>query len=450
MKEVAKPDHDVIIIGGGPAGSTTACYLAREGMKVLVVEKEKFPRPHIGESLVPATTKIFKELGFLETMEKAGFVRKYGAAWTSASQASLYSHNFEDLGKDYEVDVKFAERASMDGYSQNYTYHVDRGKFDDLLLKHARSLGAEVWEETVIRDIDFGSQPLVKVKCRRKQTGEETTLSCRMVVDASGRGTFLGSKLRLKVNDPQFDQNAVYSWFEGFDRSHPDKEDFIFIHFLPKISGWVWQIPVTDTITSIGVVTPRRHFGGRGDTREAFFWECIDSRPELGEKLRAAKRIREFEAEGDYSYAVKQIAGDRWVLVGDAARFIDPIFSSGVSIAMTSARFASQAILQAGQVSDFCHQCFEEYERRMRSGCDNWYKFISIYYRLNLLFTYFVSDQRYRLDVLRLLQGDVYEEEEPEVLRRMREMVLVVEQNPEHVWHGLLNSVQDQSFKPSF
>jgi len=227
------------------------------------------------------------------------------------------------------------------------------------------------------------------------------------------------------------------------------KGDYIYVNFLPITNSWVWQIPITDTITSVGVVTQKRHFKEAKD-REQFFWEAVKSRPELHDALRKADQMRPFTEEGDYSYAMSAITGDNWVMVGDAGRFVDPIFSTGVSIALNSARFAHYDILKALQTNNFKKEVFSEYETTIRRGTTNWYNFIKVYYRLNVLFTAFIKDPRYRLDVLKLLQGDVYEAEEPPVLKRMRDIVSHVENDPNHVWHNLLGELTADAFKPTF
>lgn len=448
-------DYDVAIIGGGPAGASMAAYLAKHGVKCAVYEREVFPRPHVGESLVPSSTRVLKDLGLLPKMEEYGFPHKLGAVWTVATSYLTACHDWEGLEPDPEADIRFDEREQI-GVEQNHTYHVDRGVFDQLLLNRAGELGAAVFEGTAINDVGFHDD---HVELGISNNGEKgngaggrTRIKVKMVVDASGRRTFLGNRLKLKVNDPVFDQFAIHAWFEDFDRGCIDREkkEYIFVHFLPITNAWIWQIPITERITSIGVVTQRKNFRGGRQDRETYFWDCLASRPELYDAIRQAKQIRPFTEEGDYSYAMTEITGDRWMMIGDAGRFVDPIFSTGVSIALSCSRFAHKDILKALETGDFSKARFSDYESTLRRGVRNWYEFISLYYRLNILFTAFIRNPKYRLDILKLLQGDVYDEEEPAVLTEMRRIVSAVENNPDHVWHKLLGDLSANELRKAF
>jgi len=446
-----KPDFDIGIIGGGPAGSTAASYLTRAGLSVAIFESEIFPREHVGESLVPATTPVLVDIGAMDAVEAAGFPKKYGAAWTSAESRPINHLGFTNLTHDFRAaEVMFNERDQL-GVDRDYTFHVDRGKFDQILLKHAQGLGATVFQGVRVTDVDF-TDPLPVL--RRRLAAAEVGIPVRMVVDASGRRTMLGSQLRVKVPDPVFNQYAIHTWFDGFDRGalavDAAKADYIFIHFLPLTDTWVWQIPITETVTSVGVVTQKRRFAAAKDDIGAFFWDSVGSRPELFDALKNAEQLRPFKAEGDYSYAMKQIVGDNFVMIGDAARFVDPIFSTGVSIAMNSARLACTDIIAAAEAGDFRAERFATYESTLRRGVRNWYEFISVYYRLNILFTAFVQDPRYRLDVLKMLQGNMYDEAEPKALAEMRKVIEVVENDPEHLWHPYLGELSAPTAAPIF
>jgi flavin-dependent dehydrogenase len=445
-------DFEVGIIGGGPAGSSMACYLAKAGVKCAVFERDNFPRPHVGESLVPSSTRVFNELGLVQKMEEHKFPRKYGAVWTSTQTTRDFFHvDWEGMGTDNYADIRFEER-DQEGVDRPFTWHVDRGKFDLMLLKHAEELGVSVHQGVRVSRVDFSDPEAVILRCVLGK--QEVGVRVKMVVDASGRQTLLGIQQKFKRRDPVFDQYALHTWFEGYDRSaiarNKEQADYIYIHFLPITNSWVWQIPITDTITSIGVVTQKKNFAKSRESREQFFWQCLASRPELHDGLKKARQLRPLKEEGDYSYAMDQICGDRFVMIGDAARFVDPIFSTGVSIALNSARFASRDIIRALQTGDFRKQSFATFETTIRRGTKNWHDFITVYYRLNVLFTAFILDKRYRLDVLKLLQGDVYDEDQPEVLRKMREIVSQVERNERHPWHRLLNELTANEFAPKF
>jgi FADH2 O2-dependent halogenase len=422
-------DFDVGVIGGGPAGSTMAGYLVKAGLKVAVFEREMFPRPHVGESLVPASNLVLQELGVWDELVRAGFPRKTGAAWSAnARQAGHGPDNPEGKGR-------ILAFIPFDG--QVATFHVDRGRFDTILLRHAKTLGAEVFTGTRVREVDFGNpeRPLIRIAIGN----QELAVRVRMVVDASGRQTVLGNQLQMKVSDPEFDQFAVHTWFEGYRREtfsdDPVLNNYIFIHFLPISHSWIWQIPISETITSVGVVTRRSHFRGRQDEREAFFWECVGTFPELARGLRKAERIRPWTVESDYSYSMREIRGDGFLMVGDAARFVDPIFSSGVSVALNTARLASRAIVAAAEGGDFRARRFDEFEKVVRRGLKHWYEFITLYYKLNIFFATFLQDPRYREDIFQLIQGNVYDEDEKPVLTLMRRTVNEVTRNPDHPWH---------------
>ena len=445
------PDFDVAVIGGGPAGSTMASYLAKAGLSVVLFEGDNFPREHVGESLVTATTPVLLEIGAMPAVEAADFPKKYGAAWTSAENRDINPMGYQlDSHGFGTAEIQFRER-DQPGVDRNHTYHVDRAKFDLILLKNAEGLGATVYQGVRVNKVDLQSEhPVLTVRIG----GRTTEVTARMVVDASGRSTLLGKQLKVKVNDPVFNQYAIHTWFDGFDRQALNpaggQADYIFIHFLPITDTWVWQIPITDTVTSVGVVTQKKRFQAAAGNREEFFWETVGSRPELLDALKHAEQVRPFKTEGDYSYGMTQIAGDNFVLIGDAARFVDPIFSSGVSVALNSARLAAADVIAAHKAGDFKKERFATYERKLRKAVNNWYEFISVYYRLNILFTAFVQDPRYRLDVLKMLQGDVYDDEEPKALAAMREMVTAVENDENHLWRPFLGEMRAPTAKAGF
>ncbi|MEZ4678318.1 MAG: NAD(P)/FAD-dependent oxidoreductase [Caldilineaceae bacterium] len=435
-------DFTVGIIGGGPAGAATASYLAKAGLDCVVFERELFPRPHVGETFVPSSNRVFAELGFTQKMEDAGFLHKGGAVWTSKASTNLFGHDWDELGDEYDVDIAFRER-EMPGVNNVYTYHVDRAKFDLMLLQHAQELGATVYSGVQVTSVDLGDTPRINFRMGRKTT----SVDVKMVVDASGRHTLLGQQLKLKVKDPLFDQFALHTWFKDYDRGSTHTDEYLVVYFLPFPNTWVWQIPITDEITSIGIVTQKTNFPKANQSREAWFWDCLATLSEFRAKLQQAERIRPFTAEGDYSYAMTAVAGDNFALVGDAARFVDPIFSSGVSVALNSARLVTPHILKAAQTNDFSAATFAEYAHTIRVGTRNWYKFINLYYRLNILFTQFIRDPRYRLDVLKLLQGDVYDEEEPPVLGAMQRFVESVERDEKHVFHRALGQLSAKELR---
>ncbi len=418
---------DVVIIGGGPAGSVLGSYLSMAGVSNTILEKAVFPRAHVGESLVSSTVRIFDEIGFIETMESEGFPRKYGAAW----------HPTKGQG---EFAIRFAE-FPQDGVNQDYTYHVERSRFDQLLLDHAQNLGSEVRQNVAVRKVLFDDQGVAS-GVRVSVDGEISEIPAKMVIDCSGRNTILGSQLGLREKDPIFNQFAVHAWFEDVHRGDdPETADFIHIYFLSVERGWAWQIPISDTVTSVGVVAEREVFKQSRQRPEEYFDDLVKTNPGLSVALKSAKRVNDFKSEADYSYGMSEFVGDGWMLVGDSARFVDPIFSSGISIAAEAAKAASESIITALESGDRSRDALKPYEDHMKAGVAIWYEFILLYYKLMHLFTYFIDTKEHRLQILQLLQGEVYDRENAPVLDAMREVIRKVEETPGHIWAPSLTDI---------
>lgn len=414
----------VVVIGGGPAGSVVGCYLSKAGIPNIIFEKAIHPRPHVGESLVSSTTRVLQDLDFVETMEKAGFVRKYGASW----------HPPKGQGT---VAIQFRE-FPQPGINQDYSYHVDRSKMDLLLLKHAEKLGSTVYQGVGVKEVLFdadGRAIGVNAEC----AGQTIRVDTPMVVDASGRHTLLGKHFGWKQTDSLFNQFTVHAWFEDVDRGPKETAHDIHIFFLNVPRGWVWQIPIDEKVTSIGVVAEKGVFQeARGD-HASWFHDMCRSTPDITRAMENARRVNEFQAEADYSYSMKHLCGDGIVLIGDAARFVDPIFSSGVSVALYSAKIAAERIEHAYRTQDFSAAVFKPYEERIRAGTKIWYEFIRLYYKVLPLFTYFIQHPDYRRGLFQLLQGEVYDRGDAQVLEAMRTYIKAVEQSDTHVFKSQLD-----------
>ena len=417
---------EVIIVGGGPAGSALGCYLSKAGIKNTIFEAANHPRPHVGESMVMSSVRVFDEIGFLPVLEREGFPKKYGASW----------HPPVTQG---QADISFDE-FPQEGIKQDYTYHVDRQKFDLLLLKHAESLGTKVYQGVQASEVLFDEKSYAS-GVRLRIAGQEIDVPARMVVDATGRHTLLGKQLRVKQNDPIFDQFAVHAWFKNVDKGTNRSSGFIHIYFLPVKRGWAWQIPITDEITSMGIVAEKEVFKTGRLSPADYFQKYVDSNPDLTHAMRNAERVNEFKLEGDYSYKMDTFAGNGFVLIGDAARFVDPIFSSGVSVALYSAKYSSERIKYAFENNDFSEAALKPYEKKLRAGTEIWYEFIRLYYKLLPLFTKFIESKQHRIEVLRLLQGEVFDRREVPVLEAMRNYIRKVEETPGHAFAAMLSDI---------
>lgn len=352
---------DVIVIGGGPAGSTLATLLAEKGRKVTVFEKERFPRFHIGESLLPCSVPLFEALGVLPKLASGRFLRKHAAEFVTGDGTLSQRYVF--------AEGMIAGTPSA--------FEVDRGEFDRVLLEHAAETGATVEQEThVVRfecDLARGVEVVV-----RGPDGTERTHTAEYLVDASGQAALVPSRLGLRQMEQSLRNFAVFSHFEGAARKPGLAEGDISVVLVND--GWWWVIPLAGNRTSIGLVGPAKALRGR-KPNEDFFNEGIAATPFVRDKLAGATRVGPVRAVSDWSYRSSALAGDRWLLVGDAGAFIDPIFSTGVHLALEAAFDAADCIDRALTARRFSRAHFRGYERRMERSTATYTAFVKGVYR---------------------------------------------------------------------
>ena len=425
-------DYDVIIIGGGPAGATLGSLLGMAGHRTLVIEKDIHPRDHVGESLSPSTNSIFNRIGFLPKMELAGFVHKPGTGWTGPR-----------TGLDKYVWIEISEAPPPDAV-QLHTYNVERDTMDAMLLRHAHELGADVLQGVTVKQVLFEADRAIGVRAAVSD-GWERDLRAPVIVDASGRRCILASQLGLKKKDPTFNQFAIFSWFTGVEPNPAGYEGFLLLQFLGLERAWAWQIPLRNGIWSVGVVTDKADFQKSGRTHEEFFHSLITRNRNVQRNMRNAVRIRPWWIEADYSYKIDTLRGKGWLLIGDALRFVDPIFSSGVDVALFSAKYAFDAIegVLRGQPEE---ASFREFESMVSGGVEAWYELIALFYRLQNLFTVFVVRPRFRRQVIRLLQGNLYV---PDALQLAREMIATFEESYQKVMADPSNLLRVGALDPA-
>ena len=358
MSDVVTGTFDVIVVGGGPGGSSAATFLADAGLRVALFERERFPRFHVGESLMPATMLLLEDLGAKAAVEERGFQVKYGAS-------------FHDEEHGAEQTFYFLPGQPW----PNYSYQVPRAEFDTVLLEHARKRGVTVYQPAAVEQTEFETDG-VTVSGR----GEAGAFRLRaaVLVDATGRDAMMASRHGRRRRIPNLGKVALFAHFKGARRQSGLEEGNIRIYVFRD--GWFWWIPLAGDVTSVGAVCHARTAKAWTGELEALFDAMVARSGGVSENLAGAVRITPVHRQANFAYDNSPVVGDRFLAVGDAIAFVDPIFSGGVYIALRTGQLAAAAIRDAFAARDFSAARFAAYERRVRTGLDPLFKFIHKYY----------------------------------------------------------------------
>ena len=355
-------DLDVVVIGGGPAGSTVSTLLAKQGKTVRLFERERFPRFHIGESLIPETYWVLKQLDMLPKMQASQFVKKYSVQFVNSEGRESAPFYFWD-NKPHEC---------------SQTWQVVRSEFDTMMLDNAREHGVDVHEGVRVHDVLFDGDRAVGVKIRDAQGFHE--IRAKVVVDASGQNGLLMNRLGLRVWDPILNKGAIWTYWENAYRDTGRDEGATLVIQTGNKQGWFWYIPQHDNIVSIGVVAPFDYlFKGRGSYAQTYDEE-VELCPGVKQRIAKAQKVTGYFATKDYSYRSTRVAGEGWVLVGDAFGFLDPLYSSGVMLALKSGQLAADAIVEGLSRDDTSEAQLGKWGPLFNEGVDRMRRLVCEYY----------------------------------------------------------------------
>ena len=356
-------DADVVVIGGGPAGSTVSTLIAQRGHSVTLFERETFPRFHIGESLIPETYWVLERLNMLPKMQRSRFVKKYSVQFVNASGKQSAPFYFWD-NRPHEC---------------SQTWQVVRSEFDKMLLDNAREHGVDVHEATRVLDVLFEGERAVGVRVRSANGGDRE-VRAKVIVDASGQQAMLQNRFKLRVWDPVLNKGAIWTYWQGAYRDTGRDEGATMVLQTADRQGWFWYIPLHEDIVSVGVVAPFDFlFKGRGG-HEKTYQEEVERCPAVKRRVSTATRVTGYFATKDYSYRSTATAGDGWVLVGDAWGFLDPLYSSGVLIALKSGELAADAIVEGLANGDTSAAQLGKWGPGFNTGVDRMRRLVCEYY----------------------------------------------------------------------
>ena len=388
---------EVVVIGGGPAGATAATILAQKGRQVRLLEREHFPRFHIGESLMPDTYWIMKRLGMLEKMKTSAFTKKFSVQFFNQDgQQSQPFYFFEN-----------------NPHECSETWQVLRSEFDQMMLDNARSYGVDVREGARVLDVTFEGDRQTGVRVRYDD-GTEETLHPKVVVDSSGQSSLISNKLKLRYPDEKLKKATVWSYFKAAKREAGkfDTGATLVLQTQEK-KGWFWYIPQHNDIVSVGVVGNLEEIypkDGPKRTLDEIFWDEASRCPAVLERIKDSERVDEYRTTKDFSYRSKKAAGPNWVLTGDAFGFLDPIYSSGLQLAFRSGAMSADAVAEAFETGDFSGEKLGAWSGNYLKGMDRIRQLVYYYYEgfnFGAFVRRFPDHKRHVTD---LLIGDVFKD----------------------------------------
>jgi flavin-dependent dehydrogenase len=387
---ISRSDFDVVVIGGGPAGSTTSTLLAQRGLRVAVFEREKFPRFHIGESLIPETYWVLERLNMLPKMQRSHFVKKYSVQFVNANGKLSAPFYFWD-NKPHQC---------------SQTWQVVRSEFDQMMLENAREHGVDARDGVHVVDVLFEGDRACGVRIQDGDGRRE--VRAQVVVDASGQAAMLQNRFKLRLWDPILNKGAIWTYWQGAYRDTGRDEGATMVLQTVTRNGWFWYIPLHDDIVSVGVVAPFDDlFKGRSG-HEQTYEEEVARCPAVKERVAKATRATGYFATRDYSYRAREVAGNGWVLVGDAFGFLDPLYSSGVLLALRSGEMAADAIVEGVERGDVSAAQLGKWGQGFNEGVDRMRRLVCEYYN-GFSFGGFVRQYpELRGTVTDLLIGDLF------------------------------------------
>lgn len=401
-----KDTWDAVVIGAGPAGTTTAALLAGKGRKVLVLEKDSFPRYHVGESLMPFCWHTLDKLGLASRMDDVGFQQK---------------HSVQFVTPDGHVSRPFYF-FQHDDHPSAVTWQVERSVFDGMLVEKARENGAEVRERHKVVGTLFGEKGEVVGVSAENAAGEREDFHAKIVIDASGRDCVVASKNRWRNRDPQLNKIAIWTYYEGAMRDPGLDAGSTTVAYIPD-KGWFWYIPMRDNRVSVGVVADRDYLYRESREPAEIFSREIAENQWIADHLAPGRQVGEYSVTGEYSYRSSYCAGDGVILVGDAFAFLDPVFSSGVFLALKTGELAAEAVDAALEANDVSAERFASYGADVCTAIERMRKIVYAFYHEEFSFGKLVKMRPDLRPVLTdLLIGDIFVDKFDELFAAVAEI----------------------------